>query len=435
MRLLLKTDKKIAEKTARIGVIGLGYVGLPLALLAGFKGFTVLGFDQDQSRVACLNEGKSYISDIPDEKVRSLIDKKILRVFGDYSEVPSCDVIVICVPTPLTVENKPDYSFLVSAATRVAVALRKGQLVILESTVAPRTTDNIILPLLRESGLTAGTDFFLSFSPERIDPGNKAFGLSDIPKVTAGLTPACLSLACSFYETLGLTVIPVSTLAVAEMSKLLENTYRDINIALINEMAQVCRANGIDIWEVIDAAATKPFGFQAFYPGAGVGGHCVPVDSIYYSNWARASGVPAELAEHARRINAQMPSYVTGFIRETLADSEKTLDGSKILVLGVTYKKDTSDVRESSVIKLVEQLYREGAEVTFHDPFVEQIRVNQTDLHRVPLEEKTFTRQDCIVLAVDHSTYDLSWLYKVSPLIVDLTNALAGFGKTKLKKL
>lgn len=417
----------------KIGVIGLGYVGLPLLLLAAYKGYSVLGIDLDEERIASLENGKSYTTEISDNELQTIFQKNVIEVSTDYSQLPSCDVIVVCVPTPLSSERKPDYSHLVSAVSEISARLRQGQIIIIESTVAPGTTDTLVLSHLQAGGLVAGTHFFLSYSPERIDPGNKEFTLNRIPKLVAGFTSTCQLLAQKFYDSLGLTVVPVRTLAIAEMAKLLENTYRDVNIALINEMAQVCQANNINIWEVINAAATKPFGFQAFYPGPGVGGHCVPVDSVYYTCWARENGTPAKLAELARKVNTEMPQYVTGVIRDTLAASGISMRGSKILVLGVSYKKDTYDVRESPVIKLIDLLKLGGAQVSFHDPFIESINVNSTEQRRIALDIDSVSHQDCVVLAMAHSAYNLSWLFTVSRVLIDLTNAMSDYPINKLK--
>ena len=421
--------------SAKIGVVGLGYVGLPLVILAGVRGCYVCGIDQDEGRIANLIEGKSYISDIPDKDVQLLLDNGLLRASTDYSELSSCDVIVVCVPTPLTDDKKPDYTYLLSAARNIAAVLHPGQLVIIESTVAPGTTATEILPLLETNGLTAGKDFHLSYSPERIDPGNKQYRLNNIPKLVAGLTPACQALALLFYKVLGLATVPVRTIETAEMAKLLENTYRDVNIALVNEMAIVCHRNALNIWEVIYAASTKPFGFQPFYPGPGVGGHCVPVDSVYYAFWARESGIPAELAEHARRVNSYMPHYITEMVRDALAAEGKALFESKILVLGVSYKKDVGDMRESSAIKLIEILEAEGAEVNYHDPFIENIQIKQTDKYRVTLNERIISSYDCVILAVAHSYYNPAWLNSLSTVIVDLTNTLTEIPDKKLNRL
>ena len=427
--------EKIFAHTARIGVIGLGYVGLPFAILVGQRRFPVLGIDLDKERVASLKAGKSYISDIADGELNTLQCSRNFQISFDYSELPACDVIVICVPTPLVTADKPDYSLLIKAVAGIAATLRPEQLVIVESTVAPGTTAEIVLPLLESGGLRAGVDFYLAYSPERIDPGNKNYSLSNTPKLVAGLTLTCQSLASHLYQCLGLTVVPAPTLATAEMAKLLENTYRDINIAFINEMAQVCRRSGLNIWQVIEAAATKPFGFQAFYPGPGVGGHCIPVDSVYYSFWARTRGWPAELAEHARRVNAHMPFYVATLVRDVLQNKEKTIKGSKILILGVTYKKDIEDVRESPILELIHLLRDEGAIINFHDPAVESIGEEKTVINRSELTEEVISNQDCVVFAVAHSSYQLAWLYGVSSLIVDLTNGFAEFPPDKIIRL
>lgn len=427
-------SEKIRTNDAKIGVIGLGYVGLPLALLAAEKGYTVLGVDSDSRKVASLTAGHSYISCITDIELQAGLQNN-LKIEQDYRALAACDLIVICVPTPLSNENTPDISNLVSAATGIAAILRREQLVIIESTVAPGTTDATVLPLLEAGGLKAGRDFSLAYSPERIDPGNKQFALANTPKLVAGLTPSCRSYAQSFYETLGLAAVPVRTLAVAETAKLLENTYRDINIAFINEMALVCRSSGIDIWEVIDAASTKPFGFQPFYPGPGVGGHCIPVDSVYYAHWARANGRPARLAEHARRVNARMPHYLSQWIDDVLQEQGKTTAGSSVLVLGITYKKDISDTRESPVIELMKHLMQAGANVQFHDPAVQELRIGSAELQCVTLDQETIANQDCVVLAVAHSAYHLSWLQEHSPLILDLVNGLGMFTSAKIRKL
>jgi UDP-N-acetyl-D-glucosamine dehydrogenase len=418
----------------KIGVVGLGYVGLPLAVLAGQIGYHTVGVDQDKRKTDRIRAGSSYIRDIEDQEIRKLVDKGLLDVSSCYGELSSCDVIIICVPTPLADDGKPDYSYLISAVKDISAILQPGQLVIVESTVAPGTTVEVTLPYLEESGLIAGVDFFLSYSPERVDPGNKSFRLYNTPKLVAGFTSACQSRAGRVYLSLGLSVVPVSHLAVAEMAKLLENTYRDINIAFINEMTQICRAYGINIWEVINAAATKPFGYQPFYPGPGVGGHCIPVDSVYYTYWAREGSTPAKLAEHARRVNLGMPHYVAEFIKETLQDAGKNISDSKILLLGVTYKKDIDDIRESPALHLIDLLQSKGAKVSFHDPAVETIQVKTGTMHKVVLEKQA-SRQDCVVLAVAHSAYNLDWLYANCPMIVDLTNRMANYPQDKVHKL
>ncbi len=419
----------------KICVIGLGYVGLPLFVLAAQNNYSVLGIDLDKDKIDNLKYGKSYNQEISDYDIQTFLTKDFVTISTDYSGLSSCDVIVVCVPTPLSAKGKPDYSLLSRAVDEIALRLRQGQLVIIESTVAPGTTKNLVLSRLQAGGLSVGTDFFLSYSPERIDPGNKSYKLNNIPKLAAGATHICRLLAQNFYSSLGLTVIPVPSLAVAEMAKLLENTYRDVNIALVNEMAQICHANNINIWDVINAAATKPFGFHAFYPGVGVGGHCVPIDSVYFTHWAWEKGTSAKLCELARKINTEMPSYITNIIINTLAASNKILRGSKILILGVSYKKDTNDVRESSALKLITQLQMEGAQVSFHDPMVESIEINSTILHRVTPDSNFISQQDCVVLALAHSAYNLSGIYSASTSIIDLTNAMADYPENRLTRL
>jgi UDP-N-acetyl-D-glucosamine dehydrogenase len=417
-------SEKILTLSAGVGVVGLGYVGLPLVILVGQKELPVVGIDQDEKRIESIRQGKSYVSDIADYEILALLENGIITVSTDFGKLSSCAVIVVCVPTPLTAGKKPDYSCLINAACSVAAVLSPGQLVIVESTVAPGTTEGIILPILQSGGMKAGSDFFLSYSPERIDPGSREYCLSNIPKLVSGVTPACLNRAQLFYNLLGMTVVPVGTPETAEMAKLLENTYRDVNIALVNEMAQVCRAAGIDIWDVIEAASTKPFGFQAFYPGPGVGGHCVPVDSSYYAFFARENNEPAAFAEHARRVNSAMPQYAAALAREALAAAGKTAAGSRVLVLGAAYKKDVNDARESPVIKLIECLRSEGAEVGYHDPLVEKISTATGEMNSVSLDEITLSGYDCSVLAVAHSTFNLPWLAAHSSMLVDLTGSL-----------
>jgi UDP-N-acetyl-D-glucosamine dehydrogenase len=420
---------------AGVAVIGLGYVGLPLAVLAAKKGYRVLGIDKNREKVASLERGELYIAEVPGSELRNLTGGGLLRNVTEYTELPSYDVILVCVPTPLSDGGRPDYRHLQAAAKEIAARLRPGQLIIVESTVAPGTTASLFLPLLQERQMEAGYDFYLAYSPERIDPGNREYSLGNIPKLVAGTTPACRRLARFFYHSLGITTIPVRDMETAEMAKLLENTYRDVNIALVNEMAQVCRYNGLDIREVISAAATKPFGFQAFYPGTGVGGHCVPVDSIYYTTWARESGRPAVLAEKARAVNAAMPLHAANVISEALAEEGRQLAGSKILLLGVTYKKDINDTRESSALKLLELLQEKGAKVSFHDPLVQAVSLRSGTLRGVSLNNSILAGRDCVVIAVAHTAYDLSRIYTSSRLIVDLTNALAGFPTGKIRKL
>lgn len=411
----------------KVGVVGLGYVGLPFAIHCSKRGYPVIGFDQDIRKVDTLKHGASYISYISDEEIKGFAEQN--TVTCNFEDLNLCDIIVVCVPTPLTPDHKPDYSHLDAAAGDIAARMRKGQLIIVESTVECGTTTGRILPVLESSGLQAGRDFFLAFSPERVDPGNQLYSLENTPKLVSGATAGCLNLARAFYEELGMLVVTVSSPEIAEMAKLLENTYRDVNIAFINELADICRHKGISVWEVIDAASTKPYGFQTFYPGPGVGGHCIPVDSIYYTHSARHLGVSAVLAETARIINATQPLRVVQRLELLLNSRGKQLAKSKILLLGVTYKKDINDVRESPSLEIFEMLLSKNAQVSYHDPFIENISISSGDVKRIKLSRNFIQEQDCVVVAVGHSEYNWTWLKKHSPLIFDLTNTIRGHNR------
>lgn len=420
----LRIAKKIAEKTATVGVVGLGYVGLPLAMLCAQKGFRVTGIDSDQAKVIRLQHGKTSMTGVSEETLQALITERKLAVFGNYAILSRCDVIVICVATPLTAGGEPDYTQLFLALEGIASRLRPEQLLIVESTIIPGTTLEVILPRLAAGGMKVGQDFYLVFSPERIDPGNKQYHLENTPKLVAGVTAACRQLGQNFYRSLGIEVVPVSSPTVAEMAKLLENTYRDVNIAFINEMAEVCRSLEIDIWEVISAAATKPFGFQPFYPGIGVGGHCIPKDSAYYLFWARQKGKPAHLAEVARKINAERPLVIAAELKKLLATRQKGFADSMLLFLGVTYKKDVDDLRESPAVKIMERFVAEGARIAFHDPYIEKLRLGEQLLSRISLDEETLAQYPWTVLTVPHSSYDCTWLQNVCAHFVDVSHTL-----------
>ncbi|WP_366924157.1 nucleotide sugar dehydrogenase [Metallumcola ferriviriculae] len=422
---------KVFDYSAQIGVIGLGYVGLPLAHACVKSGYSVMGIDTDLQKVAKLNKGQSYIADLCDADVASLFGGGKFSVSSHYGTLKSCDIIFICVPTPLNKEGQPDYNLLFKAVESTAEILSPSQLIVVESTVAPQTTEKNILPRLSKKGLLVGEDFFLAYSPERIDPGNSAYNLANTPKLVAGVTENCTKLTQNIYEQLGMFVVTVSSPAVAEMAKILENTYRDVNIALVNEMAQICSENGIDIWEVVSAAATKPYGYQAFYPGPGVGGHCIPVDSVYYTDWAQNGKIGASLVRHARDINAAMSKYVVDSLSTVLLNNGRQLSGSKVLVLGVTYKRDINDQRESPAVKLIELLSRRGALVSYHDPYVEEIKVNGRALHCSRFDKRLLNEQDCVVMAVAHKWYDLRNLSSSCALIFDLTNVTVGLGYRK----
>lgn len=420
----LRIAKKIAEKKATVGVVGLGYVGLPLAMLCAQKGFRVMGIDSDLAKVIRLQHGRTSMSGVSEETLQVLLTGRKLAVLGNYAILSRCDVIVICVATPLTDGGEPDYTQLFLALEGVASRLRPEQLLIVESTIIPGATLEVILPRLAAGGMKVGQDFYLVFSPERIDPGNKQYRLENTPKLVAGVTADCLQLGQDFYRSLAIEVIPVSTPTVAEMAKLLENTYRDVNIAFINEMAEVCRDLEIDIWEVIAAAATKPFGFQPFYPGIGVGGHCIPKDSAYYLFWARQKGRPAHLVELARKINAERPMAVAAQLKELVAVKQRGLAGSRLLFLGATYKKDVDDIRESPAVKIMERCAAEGAEIAFHDPYIEKLRLGEQILSRISLDEETLAQYQWTILTVPHSSYDYPWLQTVCAHFVDVSHTL-----------
>lgn len=417
----LRIAKKIAEKKATVGVVGLGYVGLPLAMLCAQKGFRVMGIDSDLAKVIRLQHGRTSMSGVSEETLQVLLTGRKLAVLGNYAILSRCDVIVICVATPLTDGGEPDYTQLFLALEGVASRLRPEQLLIVESTIIPGTTLEVILPRLAAGGMKVGQDFYLVFSPERIDPGNKQYRLENTPKLVAGVTAGCRQLGQDFYRSLEIEVVPVSSPTVAEMAKLLENTYRDVNIAFINEMAEICRSLEIDLGEVIAAAATKPFGFQPFYPGIGVGGHCIPKDSAYYLYWARQKGKPAHLAEVARKINAERPMVIAAELKKLIAARQEGFAGSTLLFLGVTYKKDVDDLRESPAVKIMELCAAQGASIAFHDPYIEQLRLGEQFLSRISLDEETLAQYPWTILTVPHSSYDCTWLQTVCPHFVDVS--------------
>jgi UDP-N-acetyl-D-glucosamine dehydrogenase len=429
--------QKILNKTAKLGIIGLGYVGLPLALEFVKSGFKVIGVDIDQQRVEMFNKGESYISDVDSEELKPFVDKDALWATADYSCLENLDTVSICVPTPLNKTRDPDLSFIVAAVTEIAKYLRNNQLVILESTTYPGTTRELILPMLEGTGLKVGTDFFLAFSPERIDPGNKTFTTRNIPKVVGGITLECTEIAKTLYEQVIETVIPVSSTDVAEMVKLLENTFRSVNIGLVNEIALMSDKLGIDVWEVIDAAATKPFGFMPFYPGPGLGGHCLPVDPFYLSWKARQNGFEARFIELAGQVNAYMPVYVVQKITDALNERSKSVKGSKILILGVAYKKDVNDTRESPALDIIEILRKKGASVLYSDPYVPQLIADDYNIVSQELREELLKNIDCVVIVTNHSEFDYQYIVSHAPLVVDTRNATKGMnaGKEKVVKI
>ena len=427
--------EKIRSHEAHLGVLGLGYVGLPLAVECGKAGFTVTGIDINEERVAQLREGKSYIIDVPSEELAPLVASGRFRPSTDFSLLRETDTVNICVPTPLRKTKDPDVSFIVAAVERIRETLHRTQLIILESTTYPGTTDELILPMLEETGLKVGEDFFLAFSPERVDPGNPRFNTQNIPKVVGGVTPRCTAAAATLYRQTLETVVEVGSTRVAEMVKLLENTFRSVNIGLVNELALMCRKMDIDVWEVIRGAATKPFGFMPFYPGPGLGGHCIPIDPVYLSWKARAAGFEARFIDLASAINASMPRHVVDLVAEALNSRGRSVKGSRILVLGVAYKENIDDVRESPALDIIEQLRDRGAEVRFHDPLVKSIDFDSGTLDTVPLEAAQLRETDCAVVVTAHREIDFRAVLEAVPLLVDTRNCLPGVRDPKLFRL
>jgi UDP-N-acetyl-D-glucosamine dehydrogenase len=426
--------KRIRDKTARVGVVGLGYVGLPLAVEFARAGFDVTGIDVQQSKVDSFNSGHSYIKDVKDSVFEPLVRSGKLRATTDFSAIRDLDTIDICVPTPLRKTKDPDMSYVVSATDAIAEYIHPGLLVMLESTTYPGTTDELLLPKLAGEGLEVGKDFFLCFSPERVDPGNPKYQTSNIPKVVGGITPACTEIGALFYSQALEKVVPVSSTRVAEMVKLLENTFRMINIGLVNELALMCSRMNIDVWEVIDAAATKPFGFMPFYPGPGLGGHCIPIDPFYLSWKCKEAGIEARFIELAGYINGRMPEFVVEKIQNALNDAAKPVRGSHVHVLGVAYKKDIDDVRESPALDIVLLLERLGAVVTFSDPYVRRIQTSDGYLDAQDMFSAV-AAADCVVIVTDHSAVDYTSVVERSKLILDTRNALKGFRSPNIVRL
>ncbi len=426
---------KIRSGAARAGIIGLGYVGCPLAVELGKAGFTVTGIDVQQSKVDTINQGLSHIQDVPAAEIQELVAAGKLRATTDFSVISELDTISICVPTPLRKTKDPDMTYIVAACEQIARYAHPGMLIILESTTYPGTTAEVLLPMLQKPDFRVGEDFFLCFSPERVDPGNPNFKTANIPKVVGGTTPACTELGKLFYSSALQTVVPVSSTQVAEMVKLLENTFRMINIGLVNEMALMCDRLGINVWEVIDAAATKPFGFMPFYPGPGLGGHCIPIDPFYLSWKSRQAGLEPRFIELAGYINANMPHFVLEKIQNALNDAAKPLRGSHVHILGVAYKRDIDDVRESPALDIIELLHRRGARVTFSDPFIDRISVSETGELRAQDALESAAIADCVVIVTDHSAFDYRKIVELASIIVDARNALKGIQSDKIVRL
>jgi UDP-N-acetyl-D-glucosamine dehydrogenase len=427
-------EEKIKARTARVGIIGLGYVGLPLAMEFAKAGFSVTGIDVQESKVARLNAGDSYVQDVGTAVLRPLVESGKFRATTDFSVVAQLDTINIAVPTPLRKTKDPDMSYIVSACQETAKYFGPGKLVILESTTYPGTTDELVLPMLERPGLKVGEHFCLCFSPERVDPGNASYQTANIPKVVGGITPACTRMGALFYSQALQTVVPVSSTSVAEMVKLLENTFRMINIGLVNEMALMCDRMGINVWEVIDAAATKPFGFMPFYPGPGLGGHCIPIDPFYLSWKTKQAGIEARFIDLAGYINGHMPHFVLDKIQNALNDHGKPLKGSHVHVLGVAYKRDIDDVRESPALDIILLLERRGARVTYSDPYVPKVRL---DGHELVSQDPVASaaQADCVVVVTDHSGFDYAGLVASARLIVDTRNALKNHPSDKVVRL
>ena len=425
--------KLIQEKRARVGVIGLGYVGLPLVTEFARNGFRGTGFEVDETKAARINSGESYIGDVPSSQIKELVETGRLQATTDFDQLKECDAIVICVPTPLRKTKEPDVSFILAAAEEIKKRLRRGQLVILESTTYPGTTDEVLLPMLQETGLKLDEDFLLAFSPERVDPGNPEFQTHNIPKVVGGVTDDSTEASAFLYSQIVRDVHAVSSARVAEAAKLLENTFRAVNIGMANEMARLCYALGIDTWEVIRAAATKPFGFMPFYPGPGIGGHCIPLDPHYLSWKARQHGFDSRFIGLAEEVNSRMPEHVVQLVSDGLNDDRKAMKGSRVLLLGVAYKKDIDDVRESPALSIIDRLRGKGCDVRYHDPFVREVRFDDAHadaggapLSSVELSDEEIQASDCVVIVNNHSGLDYARVTALASLVVDTRNALSG---------
>jgi UDP-N-acetyl-D-glucosamine dehydrogenase len=428
---------KIAAREARIGVIGLGYVGLPLATELAGAGFSVTGFDVDATKVRAIAEGRSYIADVASSDVADLIKAGRFSATTDFDELASVDVINICVPTPLRKTRDPDVSFIASAVKEIRKHLHEGQLIILGSTTYPGTTHEFVIPLIEDAGLVIGKDFSLAFAPERIDPGNQKFKITNVPKVVGGETALCTELACLVFGTIFETTVPVSSTQAAEMVKLLENTFRAINIGLANEIALMCEKLDLDVWEVIDAAATKPYGFMKFTPGPGLGGHCIPVDPAYLSWKMKSLNFPARFIELATEVNSGMPDHVVDRISEMLNEGRLAVNGSQILILGVAYKAGVDDMRESPALDVIAGLVARGGEIRYHDPFVAECEIGGQPMKSVDLTDDELRKSDLVVVLTDHPGVDYERVVRVGPRVFDTRNATAGVlaGREKITKL
>lgn len=422
-----KLSEKIRNRSAVVGVIGLGYVGLPLSVEKAKAGYRVIGFDVQEKKISMVNQGINYIGDIVNEDLKEVVDKGLLSATADYSRLTECDAVTICVPTPLDEHYQPDISYVEASSNEVGKYIHKDMLIVLESTTFPGTTEEIVKPILEKSGLRCGIDFYLAFSPERVDPGNKLYNTKNTPKVVGGITKKCTEIAAAMYENvIEGEIHKVSSPKVAEMEKLLENTYRNINIGLANEMAILCNRMGINVWEVIDAAKTKPYGFQAFYPGPGLGGHCIPIDPFYLTWKAREFDYHTRLIETSAEINRYMPEFVVERVIKMLNSKRVTLNGSKVFVLGVAYKQDIDDFRESPALKVIEHLERYGAEVTYNDPFIPSFRNRGKEYMSVDLTKDNLKAADIVIITTMHTVYDYQLIADNARMIFDTKNATKG---------
>jgi UDP-N-acetyl-D-glucosamine dehydrogenase len=429
----MSLEQKLRDGSAIFGVVGLGYVGLPLAVEMAKEGNRVIGLEVSAEKADLVNAGESYIPDVPTDELAQLVRDGLIEATTDFSRVAECDAVVICVPTPLNKMKEPDVSYMVLATEAITPYLHPEMLVTLESTTYPGTTEEVVQPILERSGLKVGTDLFLAFSPERVDPGNPVFQTKNTPKVVGGVTPRCTELAVLFYERFLDSVVPVSSTRAAEMTKLLENIFRCVNIALVNELLMLSERMGINMWEVVDAAKTKPFGFMPFYPGPGLGGHCIPIDPFYLSWKAREYDFHTEFIELAGKVNENMPYYVVTRTMQALNNHQKSLAGSRILVLGVAYKRDIDDMRESPAIKVTELLLDKNADLVYHDPYVEEFSVAGRDIPSVPLTAEELEKTDAVVIITDHSNVDYDLVVEKAPLILDTRNALKTDGETVVR--
>ena len=430
--------EKIKNRKAMVAVIGMGYVGLPLAVEKAKVGFKVLGIEPNPLRAAMINKGQNYIQDVNGDELKEQVVRGRIFAEADFNHIDQADIIIVCVPTPLTKNREPDISYISNASMEIGKRLRRGQLVVLESTTYPGTTDEVVLPVLELSGLEVGKDFFLAYAPERVDPGNKRYTTKNISKVVGGVTPECLDVACTFYQQTIIKIVSVSSPAVAELTKVFENTYRAINIALVNELMLLCDKMHIDVWEVIDAAGTKPFGIQTFYPGPGVGGHCIPIDPFYLTWKAREFDFHTRFIELAGEINIEVSYYVVDKVIEALNRHKKALNGARILVLGVAYKKEIPDLRESPASRIIPQLVVKGAEVLYHDPFIPHIGphdIRDFSGESIELTVDAVREADCVLILTDHSQVDYDLVVKNARVVVDTRNVLKGKQKDSVFKI